>query len=162
MSGAAEGSYGIHLNYVPYLLLHTPVLGWLKGAVLVALICWLFPGKPHPPRDLAPLPPMSRDEKRLAWLLAVVLSLWVTESWHGVGPAWTGLAAAVITLLPRVGFINGEEFASGVNMRTCIYVAGILGLAIAVTQTGIGGAVGNALLQVMPWIKTILSPAFSP
>ncbi|PIN63851.1 Di-and tricarboxylate transporter, partial [Klebsiella pneumoniae] len=24
MSGAAEGSYGIHLNYVPYLLLHTP------------------------------------------------------------------------------------------------------------------------------------------
>lgn len=71
-------------------------------------------------------------------------------------------AAAVITLLPRVGFINGEEFASGVNMRTCIYVAGILGLAIAVTQTGIGGAVGNALLQVMPRIKTILSPAFSP
>ncbi len=42
MSGAAEGSYGIHLNYVPYLLLHTPVLGWLKGAALVALICWLF------------------------------------------------------------------------------------------------------------------------
>lgn len=153
MSGAAEGSYGIHLNYVPYLLLHTPVLGWLKGAVLVTLICWLFPGKPHRPRDLAPLPPMSRDEKRLAWLLAVVLSLWVTESWHGVGPAWTGLAAAVITLLPRVGFINGEEFASGVNMRTCIYVAGILGLAIAVTQTGIGGAVGNALLQVMPLDK---------
>lgn len=70
-----------------------------------------------------------------------------------VGPAWTGLAAAVITLLPRVGFINGEEFASGVNMRTCIYVAGILGLAIAVTQTGIGGAVGNALLQVMPLDK---------
>lgn len=153
MSGAAEGSYGMHLNYVPYLLLHTPVLGWLKGAVLVALICWLFPGKPYPPRDLTPLPPMSRDEKRLAWLLAVVLSLWVTESWHGVGPAWTGLAAAVITLLPRVGFINGEEFASGVNMRTCIYVAGILGLAIAVTQTGIGGAVGNALLQVMPLDK---------
>ena len=27
MSGAAEGSFGIHLNYVPYLLLHTPVLG---------------------------------------------------------------------------------------------------------------------------------------
>ncbi|HHR4292645.1 TPA: SLC13 family permease [Salmonella enterica] len=95
MSGAAEGSYGIHLNYVPYLLLHTPVLGWLKGAVLIALICWLFPGKPHPPRDMTPLPPMSHDEKRLAWLLAVVLTLWVTESWHGVGPAWTGLAITV-------------------------------------------------------------------
>ena len=162
MSGAAEGSYGIHLNYVPYLLLHTPVLGWLKGAVLVALICWLFPGKPHPPRDLAPLPPMSRDEKRLAWLLAVVLSLWVTESWHGVGPAWTGLAAAVITLLPRVGFINGEEFASGVNMRTCIYVAGILGLAIAVTQTGIGGAL-NFIMTAngVPALYTTFAQSFA-
>ena len=150
MSGAAEGSYGIHLNYVPYLLLHTPVLGWLKGALLVALICWLFPGKPHAPRELDPPAPMSRDEKRLAWMLAVVLALWVSESWHGIGPAWTGLAAAVITLLPRVGFINGEEFSAGVNIRTCIYVAGILGLAITVTQTGIGSAVGDALLHVMP------------
>ena len=150
MSGAAEGAYGIHLNYVPYLLLHTPVLGWLKGAALIGLICWLFPGKPHPPRELEPLPPMSGDEKRLAWLLAVVLSLWVSESLHGIGPAWTGLVAAVVTLLPRIGFINGEEFASGVNIRTCIYVAGILGLAITVTQTGIGAVVGNALLHIMP------------
>ncbi|WP_336221181.1 SLC13 family permease [Citrobacter amalonaticus] len=150
MSGTAEGSYGIHLNYLPYLLLNTPVLGWLKGALLIVLICWLFPGKPHAPRELAPSEPMSRDEKRLAWMLAVVLVMWVSESWHGIGPAWTGLAAVVITLLPRVGFINGEEFSTGVNIRTCIYVAGILGLALTVTQTGIGDAVGEALLNVMP------------
>lgn len=150
MSGATEGSYGIHLNYLPYLMLHTPVLGWLKGALLVGLICWLFPGKPHTPMDVMPPAPMSRDEKRLAWMLAVVLLMWVSESWHGIGPAWTGLAAAIITLLPRVGFINGDEFSSGVNIRTCIYVAGILGLAITVTQTGIGSAVGEALLHVMP------------
>lgn len=87
--------------------------------------------------------------------------LWVSESWHGIGPAWTGLAAAVITLLPRVGFINGEEFSSGVNIRTCIYVAGILGLAITVTQTGIGSAVGEALLQVMPLDAENRSPASS-
>lgn len=150
MSGAAEGSYGIHLNYLPYLLLHTPVLGWLKGALLIVLVCWLFPGKPHAPRDLTPPEPMSRAEKRLAWMLAVVLTMWVSESWHGIGPAWSGLAAAVITLLPRIGFISGDEFASGVNFRTCLYVAGILGLAIVVTQTGIGDAAGEALLHVMP------------
>ncbi|WP_286809610.1 SLC13 family permease [Leclercia sp. UBA2479] len=153
MSGAAEGSYGIHLNYVPYLLLHTPVLGILKGVILIGLICWLFPGAPKPPQNLAPSEPMGRDEKRLAWLLAAVLVMWVSESWHGIGPAWTGLAAAVIVMLPRVGFITGEEFSAGVNMRTCIYVAGILGLAITVTQTGIGNAVGEALLQVMPLDK---------
>ena len=150
MSGAAEGSYGIHLSYVPYLLLHTPVLGILKGLILIGLICWLFPGSPKHPQELSPTEPMGRDEKRLAWLLAVVLVMWVTESWHGIGPAWTGLAASLVVMLPRVGFITGEEFSTGVNMRTCIYVAGILGLAITVTQTGIGSAVGEALLQLMP------------
>lgn len=77
--------------------------------------------------DVMPPAPMSRDEKRLARMLAVVLLMWVSESWHGIGPASTGLAAAIITLLPRVGFINGDEFSSGVNIRTCIYVAGIWG-----------------------------------
>lgn len=66
MSGTAEGSYGIHLNYVPYLLLHTPVLGILKGGILIGLICWLFPGSPKPATDLTPSEPMGRDEKRLA------------------------------------------------------------------------------------------------
>ncbi|ECH9656334.1 citrate transporter [Salmonella enterica] len=150
MSGAAEGSYGIHLNYVPYLLLHTPILAWLKGAVLIALICWLFPGAPCTPREAEASAPMSRNEKRLAWMLTVVLTMWVTESWHGIGPAWIGLAAAVVTMLPRIGFISGDEFASGINIRACIYVAGILGLALTVTHTGIGNAVGETLLHVMP------------
>jgi len=150
MSGAAEGSYGIHLNYVPYLLLHTPVLGILKGLILIGLICWLFPGSPKHPQEVSAPEPMGRDEKRLAWLLAVVLVMWVTEGWHGIGPAWTGLAASLVVMLPRIGFITGEEFSAGVNMRTCIYVAGILGLAITVTQTGIGSAVGEALLHLMP------------
>jgi di/tricarboxylate transporter len=150
MSGAAEGAYGIHLNYLPYLLLHTPVLGILKGIVLIALISWLFPGTPQLPREPMQSEPFSMAEKRLALLLAVVLGLWMTESWHGTGPAWVGLAAACVTLLPRVGFINGEEFAKGVNMRTCIYVAGILGLAAAVTQSGLGDAVGAWLMEVMP------------
>ncbi|EAX8737265.1 anion permease [Salmonella enterica] len=150
MSGAAEGSYGIHLNYVPYLLLHTPILAWLKGVVLIALICWLFPGAPCTPREAEASAPMSRNEKRLAWMLTVVLTMWVTESWHGIGPAWTGLAAAVVTMLPRIGFISGDEFASGINIRACIYVAGILGLALTVTHTGIGNAVGETLLHVMP------------
>ena len=87
MSGAAEGSYGIHLNYVPYLLLHTPVLGILKGLILIGLICWLFPGSPKPPKDLAPSEPMGQDEKRLAWLLAVGHG---ELAWYWAGMDWAG------------------------------------------------------------------------
>jgi hypothetical protein len=103
---------------------------------------------------------MSRDEKRLAWLLAVVLTLWVTESWHGVGPAWTGLAAAVITLLPRVGFISGEEFSSGVNMH--LYLrrrdswAGDHRDANRYRRRG-----GECCCRLCRWIKRVRSPASS-
>ena len=79
-------SYGIHLNYGCC----TPVLGILKGLILIGLICWLFPGNPKPAKDLAPSEPMGRDENS-SRLLAVVLTMWVTESWHGVaqrGQGW--------------------------------------------------------------------------
>ncbi len=84
--------------------------------------------------------------------------MWVTESWHGVGPR--GRAGGVDHRYAAARwFITGEEFSAGVNMRTCIYVAGILGLAIVVTQTGIGTAVGEALLRICRWMQTDRSPA---
>jgi hypothetical protein len=137
MSGAAEGSYGIHLNYVPYLLLHTPVLGILKGLILIGLICWLS-RQPKARADMAPSEPMSRMKSvwpgcwRWCWSVG---DGELARRWAGLDGAGGGgdRAAAARWLYHR------EEFSSGVNMRTCIYVAGILGLAIVVTQTGIGG-----------------------
>ena len=112
MSGAAEGSYGIHLNYVPYLLLHTPVLGILKGLILIGLICWLFPGNPKPAKDLAPSEPMGRDENGSPAAGGGVDDVGDGELARR-GPAWTGLAASVVVMLPRIGFITGEEFSAG-------------------------------------------------
>jgi hypothetical protein len=63
-------------------------------------------------------------------------------------------------LLPRVGFISGKSFR-GVNMRTCIYVAGILGLAIVVTQTGIGLPWARRCCRLCRWMRQARSPASS-
>jgi di/tricarboxylate transporter len=83
-------------------------------------------------------------------VLLVTLTLWMTDSLHGIAPAWVGLAAACICVLPRVGFLSGDEFAAGVNIRTCLYVAGILGLAAVVSRTGLGAAVGDGLVSRLP------------
>ncbi len=37
------------------------------------------------------------------------------------------VGGGLLRLLPRIGFLNGEQFAAGVNVRTCIYVARITG-----------------------------------
>ncbi|RMX06538.1 citrate transporter [Corticibacter populi] len=151
MAGAAESAYGIHLSYLPYLLLHAPVLGLLKGLALVACLCLLFPASP---RRVAPAAasaqPLSAAERRLLVLLLVTLALWMSDALHGISPAWIGLAAACLCLLPRVGFLGSDEFATGVNFRTCIYIAGILGLAALLDHSGLGARIGAALLQWLP------------
>lgn len=155
MVGAAESAYGIRLAYLPYLALHAPVLGLLKGAVLAGCVVRLFAPGPLAPVAAGPAPaPVSAAEVRLAILLIATLVLWMTDSLHGVSAAWIGLAAACLCLLPRVGFLSGDEFAAGVNVRTCLYIAGILGFAAFVARTGLGDRVGEALL---PWLP--LDPA---
>ncbi len=150
MAGAAERAFGLRFAYLPYLLLHGPVLGLLKGAVLTAAIVWLFPAQPQPVPPPPRAEPLSADERRLVALLLVTLALWMTDSLHGVSPAWVALAAACLCLLPRVGFLSGEEFARDVNLRTCLYIAGILGLAAVVSATGLSDQLGRALLAVVP------------
>ena len=150
MTGAAERAYGVQFNYLPYLLLHAPVIGVLKGILIVICLVRLFPASPAPIRRDAEQARMSAAEWRLTVILLVTLALWITDSWHGIRPAWVGLVAACLCLLPRIGFLNSEEFAAGVNVRTCIYLAGILGLAAVVAWSGLGDTIGNAVIPLLP------------
>ncbi len=150
LAGSIETAYGVHLTYMPYLLLHAPVLGVLKGFALVGCLWLLFRQRPGRAVPDGPPTTLSRDERRLAVLLAVTLLLWLTDSLHGVSPAWVGLAAACVCLLPRVGFVTHEEFGSQVNFRAAIYVAGILGMAAMVARSGLGAFLGHALAAVAP------------
>ncbi len=150
MAGTAETLYGVHLGYLPYLFLHAPVLGFVKGAILVACTVALFPDRLDGARPtLPPLPPLSGAERRLSVILAIMLGLWLTDGWHGIAPAWIGLAAAVICLLPGIGVVSAASF-SEIPLRTCFYVAALFGLTAVVNETGLGAKIGHALLSVAP------------
>ena len=150
LSGAAENAYQTHLQWLPWWLLHMPVVGIGKGMILAASILFLFRAQPQPVRHRDQLEPLSRSEWRLMGLLAITLLLWMTDSLHGLPAAWIGLAAACICLLPRIGFLSSDDFASGVNFRTCIYIAGILGVATVVVDSGLGRLIADLLLSVLP------------
>jgi len=149
MAGSAESIYGIHLSYLGYLALHAPVLGILKAALLVALTCILFPGTVTRTGAVAPLPPLSPAERRLVMLLIATLSLWLTEPWHGIAPAWIGLAAAVTCLLPGIGMLSPDAF-NAINHRTTLYVAALLGVVTTLSESGLGAAFGKIVLAALP------------
>jgi di/tricarboxylate transporter len=151
MAGTAETLYGLHLTYLPYLGLHAPVLAGVKGAILTVCVVMLFRDRidsERPPME--PLPPMSSDERRLAVILAIMLGLWMTDGVHHIPPAWVGLAAAVVVMLPRVGVLPGDAF-SQIQLKTCFYIAAIFGLTAIVNESGLGREIGRALLAVAPF-----------
>lgn len=154
LSGAAESAWHLHLQWLPWWLLHMPVVGLAKGLLLSACIIFLFRAQPQPVNQRENLAPLSASEWRLMGLLALTLLLWMTDSLHGISAAWIGLAAACLCLLPRIGFLSGDDFTHGVNMRTCIYIAGILGVAALVVDSGLGRLIANLLLSILPLHET--------
>lgn len=151
LSGAAEAQYHLAFRYGEYLLLHFPVLGLLKAVLLVFLIVWLFPDQPlRRPRDVeASLQPISAQERKLAVILVLSLTLWATDFLHHISPAWVSLAAAVICLIPGIGLLSPNAVSEQINYGPLLFVAGIMGLGALVSQSGLGPEISNHILSIL-------------
>lgn len=149
LAGAAETLYGVNLIYAEYLWAQFPVMGIIKGALIVAIVCWMFPASTRAAGSAADLKPMSGNEKRLAAILLVSLALWATDFLHGIRPGWIGLGAAVVAMLPRVGAVPVTLFQERVKFSSFFYIGAVLGLGAVMLDTGLSKAFGDALLQVV-------------
>lgn len=149
LAGAAETLYNKPIIYADYLLLHFPILGCIKAAIIVALICWLFPAKTHTPDQREKLPPLSPAELRLSIILACALLLWATDFLHGIRPGWIALSAAVITLMPRIGAVPHTVFPSQIKLGSFFYVGAVLGFGAVIQDSGVGKVLGGAMLGTL-------------
>ncbi len=149
LAGAAETLYGVQLIYAEYLWAQFPVMGIVKGALIVAIVCWTFPAHTRAAGSAADLRPMSGNEKRLAVIVLLALALWATDFLHGIRPGWIALGAAVVSMLPRIGAVPATVFQDRVKFGTFFYIGGILGLGAVMLDTGLSKAIGDALLTVI-------------
>lgn len=149
--GAAETFHGHSIRYFDYLLLHFPVLGALKALLVIAVVWFLFNDTPRPvPKTArAAAEKISRDEWRLAILLALALVFWSTDTLHGIAPAWISLSAGMICLLPGINIVPGPLLREKVSINTLLYVAAILGVGATVAHTGLGAELGQRMLDVV-------------
>ncbi len=156
LAGVSERSFDIVFNYGSYLITQFPVNSAFKAMTLIAAILFLFPGssKSTQPPDSQETPhPLRADGKFLAGVLVITIGLWATDFWHHISPAWIGLAAAIICMMPGTGLLSPEDFKTKVNFPSTIYLAGILGLGAVLVETGAGDIIGDWLLAHVPLSK---------
>lgn len=148
--GSAESIYNWVPLYAEYLLLHFPVLGVLKAALVIGLILWLYPDTPTRSSNPEPATAISKSEYKLIGVMTITLSFWLTDSYHHISAAWIGLTAACLLLMPGIGLVSQQSFNSKLNMGSLIFVVGILGLGALINDTGIGTITGSLLNAWLP------------
>jgi di/tricarboxylate transporter len=144
--GMSEAQYGLQFSYFDYLLLHFPVLGLIKSVVIVGLTLLFFPDRlpdqaTHEPEAAAPL---SRAQAGLIAILTLCLMLWLTDTWHGISPAWIGLAAGLLCLWPSLKMTGPKCINQDLSYGALLFVAGIMGLGALISYAGLGEALVQA------------------
>lgn len=150
LMGASEAVLGAPPTYSAYLWLHFPVLGLLKTLLLIVVMLRLYPDHdPNPVERQATTPSLERPARCLALLLVLAVALWASDAWHGISPAWIGLAAALICLFPGSGLMKDKPLQS-LNIESLFYVAGIVSLGALAYHSGLGERVAHVLLTALP------------
>ena len=149
LAGASESLFNIKFAYSHYLKLHYLVLGIGKGLAIVVLSVLLFGERCSLVQidQVKSQKPMSRSEWKLVIILITALFLWLTDSIHGIPPAWIALAAGLACILPFLSVMPETIFNSKVNLGVLVFIAGVLGLGAVVADTGLGDFLGTKLIN---------------
>ncbi|EAR61276.1 SLC13 family permease [Neptuniibacter caesariensis] len=150
MIGAAETIHNWTPLYAEYLFLHFPILGLLKGILIISLILWLYPDSPKRNHEATEQSRMSFNEYKLLFIVLITLGFWLTDSFHHISAAWIGLTAACVLLLPGIGLVSSKSLNNKFNIGSLIFVVGILGLGTLINHSGLGALAGDHLNNWLP------------
>ena len=151
LAGLSETILHLPLSYGDYLITHFPVLGLGRVIVLLVVLRLIYgDGGPRLADQVAEiLPPISAAEKRLSVLLLLSLLLWCSDSLHHLSPAWIGMAAAVICLLPSLELLPPRGLQT-INLEPVFYVGGIISLGAMLAHAGLGQKLAEWCLHSLP------------
>ncbi|MDP6260104.1 MAG: SLC13 family permease, partial [Rhodospirillales bacterium] len=151
--GAADSVLNIQLTYADYFLLNFPVMGVFALVVYPALIAMLFRDTPRHPGHQEKIAAWAGDEKRLLLFLTIALLLWITDSLHGISPAWVALGVAILCLLPRIGMLPPNVLGGEINYGPLLFLAGVIGLGAVANHAGLGAVIAEILMQFFEFQK---------
>ena len=137
-------------TYGTYLVLHFPILGVMKSAIIIGIITILYHDSAQHVVKKVKMQPMAANEKVLLFLLLFGLLLWVTDFIHHISPAWIGLVMAILCLLPGSNLVPVHALRHHIDLRPFFYVAGIISLGVVTNHTGLGRITIDFALDYLP------------
>jgi di/tricarboxylate transporter len=114
------------------------------GVVASYASCWaigrLFLDRDRRGRELSIPPghraPLSRQERITLAVVAAMVALWLSESWHGLEVATVTVAGAVVLTMPRFGVLKWKDGLKAVEWNLVIFVGAALVLGRALIDSG--------------------------
>ncbi|GAA0369726.1 SLC13 family permease [Bacillus horti] len=85
--------------------------------------------------QLQKLGKLTMAEKKCIGILLLTVTLWTTQSVHGLHPAFPTLLAAILIGLPKLGFASWEELTK-VNINTLLLIGTTMSIGIVLIDTG--------------------------
>jgi anion transporter len=127
------------LSFVQWAIYGFP-FGLVASYVSCGVILYLFLGKQHRQRTLE-MPrtarsPLARSEWVTLGTIAVMVTLWLSESWHGYEIATVTVAGALVLTLPGVGVLSWKEGLKAVSWNLIVFVGAALVLGRALIDSG--------------------------
>lgn len=142
---------GVQLSFAQWALYGVPF-----GVAASYLSCWtimkLFLDKKRRDRSLH-IPPakrqaLSQNESITLIVVAVMVALWLTESWHGFEIATVTMMGALVLTAPNLGVIKWQDGLKAVSWNLIIFVGAALILGRALLETGAAQWIINQLFAL--------------
>ncbi|KQS63997.1 transporter [Modestobacter sp. Leaf380] len=89
---------------------------------------------------------LTREERRVLGLLAVVVTLWCTEALHGLSPALVALGAALVVTAPGFGRTRLGDALVQVPWSLLLFLAATLALGSALVGSGAAAALAGVAI----------------
>jgi divalent anion:Na+ symporter, DASS family len=134
---------GFELTYAKWML--GSIVPGIVALILMPLVIYrVFPPEvKHTPHarelareELAKMGPMTRDERMMLFVFALVAGLWITQAWHGIHYAVVALIGVAVLLLGRV--VDWDDLMSQrPAWDVFIWYGGLVRMAEALGATGI-------------------------
>lgn len=146
---------GIRLGYLDWVLLGLPFSA-IASLIAVMLILWIFVPRAlwlmRLPRISLPEPTAEARsrQRRIGFVLVVIVGLWMTSALHGIGMALVALIGALVLLTPPFTAKRPKEIFRAVDTELLLYMTATVLIAEAMTGTGTDRWLAGIAIAVLP------------